>query len=142
MASALSAALLTTATRALTRRAAPAGAPAIPSEAEVDSLARYLRPGPATPRLDDYSVFLPARTVPHSPARGVPSPHVELERLEGPRLGGIVVAGSGPVAILDGESAAVGDRIRGGWTVVTIAPDRVVLRAPGGALRTLSLSTR
>jgi hypothetical protein len=141
MASALSAALLTTAARALTRRAAPAPGPAIPARAEVDSLARYLRPGPATPRLDDYSVFLPARTAPRPLDAGSPPPRSEPERAGAPRLGGIVVAGSGPVAVLDGESAGVGDRLRGGWTVVRIAPDQVVLRAPGGALRTLSLST-
>lgn len=140
---ALGLAVLSTAAGAVLRPAPPRGEPGLPDVAEVDSLAAYLGPGPATPRLDDYGAFLPARASTAAIHRSVPAQPSDAtpdSALTPPhRLGGIILAGGVPLAFLDGEPVPRGAQLSDGSTVVEISLDHVVIRAPAGALRTLSL---
>jgi hypothetical protein len=142
LAAGLAAALLSTATRAITRRSAADAGRTLPSGAEVDSLATYLQAGPTTPRVDDYSLFLPATPVP-APTPADPAPAAaEIAAPPAPRLEGVLEAGGQRIAVVDGRTVAVGDRLPDGSTVSVIEQDRVVIHTPAGALRTLSLSPR
>jgi hypothetical protein len=108
-----------------------------PSVAELDSLSRYLAPGSAAPRLDDYAAYLPA-AIPR-PARGS-SASQAVPALES-RLSAIIISGDRRLAIIGDRSLRSGERLENGAVIVRIAPDHVVIRERGGSLRTLRLAT-
>lgn len=107
-----------------------------PTVAELDSLDRYLAPGPPAPPLDDYAAYLPA-AIPR-PTRRSSAP--QAPALES-RLSAIIISGDRRLAIIGDRSLRSGERLENGAVIVRIAPDHVVIRERGGSLRMLRLAT-
>ena len=129
--------LVSFAARSLRARAPEEVAMELPSAVEMDSLSRYLAPSAPAPRLDDYAVFLPApapaRVAPSQPALADPDPSAW-------QLSAILIAGPRPVAIINDQAVAAGAELADGSRVLSIERDHVVIRAPNGARRRLSLT--
>ena len=106
-----------------------------PAPEEIDSLSRYLVPGEPAPRMDDYTVFLPAEAAP----RVWLAPTSEPETLTDLRLSAILIAGDRPLAIINDRHVRPGQTLENGVVVVSIARDRVVVRERSGTVRTLRL---
>jgi hypothetical protein len=74
-------------------------------------------------------------TVPATPATS-PPPAVSMEQL--PRLQGVIFSATRPLAIVDGKTVNVGDRV-GDFQVKQILKDSVVFQRPDGSQRTLHI---
>ena len=124
--------------RSLRSRASEEPAMALPSAVEMDSLSRYLAPAAPAPRLDDYAVFLPPVRSTAAVPQEAPAPIDPDPSTRG--LGAILLAGRRPVAIIDDQPVTAGEVLADGSRVLSIERDHVVIRAPNGARRRLSLA--
>jgi hypothetical protein len=108
-----------------------------PTLAELDSLDRYLAPGPPAPPLDDYAAYLPAAIPRPTRRSSVSQARPALES----RLSAIIISGDRRLAIIGDRSLRSGERLENGAVIVRIAPDHVVIRERDGSLRMLRLAT-
>lgn len=126
--------------RSLRSRPSAEAAMEVPSAVEMDSLSRYLAPAAPAPRLDDAAVFLAAPTRVAATALPVGAPGPVDPDPSVWKLSAILIGGPRPIAIIDDQPVTAGGELADGSRVLSIERDHVVIQAPNGARRRLSLT--